>query len=335
MKKKKIVPVILLISAITGFSFWYFGGKSSSSQLVLRAEIEGSVYSQIAQVSGKIIKTNLELGAEINEGDLIVRLDNSDQRYALEQLQIALERKVLTLGNLLKATKREELTKARNDISIAEANFRSAQAVYKQAQYDIEHFSALYKAQGLSQSDMDKAELQKTIAEELLETAKNQVEKAKEQLSLLQKGMDANIALAELDILELESKIRQIHETIRKYEIRANCSGTVISKNYNLGSMVNAGYNLADISANKEKYAVFYVPKDKSINISFGQIFMVKSNGNEYSGEVRFIDTKSQYTPKDMQSSAMKNKVSVKVKILLPADTALKPGSRVDVVLDI
>ncbi|MDR0312352.1 MAG: hypothetical protein LBI14_02015 [Treponema sp.] len=48
--------------------------------------------------------------------------------------------------------------------------------------------------------------------------------------------------------------------------------------------------------------------------------------------EVRFIDVKSQYTPKDMQTSSMKNKVSVKVKLLLPSNTMLKPGNRVEVV---
>jgi len=48
-------------------------------------------------------------------------------------------------------------------------------------------------------------------------------------------------------------------------------------------------------------------------------------------GEVCFMDVRSQYTPKDMQTSAMKNKFSVKIKLLLPSASVLVPGSKVEV----
>jgi HlyD family secretion protein len=142
-----------------------------------------------------------------------------------------------------------------------------------------------------------------------------------------------NESIAEADIRETESRIRQMQDTLNKYEIRANRSGVIISINYNLGSMVNVGYNLADISADNEKYVIFYLPTEHSMQILYGQFLMIRSGKDEYQAEVRFIDVKSQYTPKDMQTSTMKNKVSVKVKLLLPSDTMLKPGNKVEVVL--
>ena len=331
--KKKIIPVFLLLIVCGGIFFWH-RGRDRSKELVLRGEVEGTTYSQIAEVAGKIIEMKVELGSSVKVVDLIARLDNTDQKYTLEQLQIALEKRRLILRNLLKGVKQEELEKARSDISIAEANYHSAEATYNQARDDIEPLASLWEVGGVAQNDLDKARLRGTIAAEALEAAGGQVRKAKEQLSLLQKGADAEtIALAEEDIMETESRIRQIQETLNKYEIRATCDGIVISVNYNLGSMVNAGYNLTEISADKEKYVVCYVPKEYSMLISYGQPLTVKSVGREYKGEVRFIDVKSQYTPKDMQTSAMKNKVSVKVKLLLPPDTLLKPGNRVDVVV--
>ena len=333
--KKRIIPVafVLIICIGAGIYHWNWG-KAPSAGLVLRGEVEGTIYSQTAEVSGKIIEMNLELGGPVKAGDLIVRLDNSDQKYVLEQLQILLEKQRLVHRNLQRGAKAEELEKARRDISIAEANFRSAEAVYNQAKDEIEPLALLLEAGGLSQNEMDKAKLKETTAAEALEAARGQVEKAGEHLSLLQRGTDSEIiAIAAADVRDTESKIRQLQENMSKYEIVANCDGIAISKNYNLGSMVSVGYNLADVSADQEKYVVCYVPKDDSMRITYGQTYTIMSGAQEYQGEVRFIDVKSQYTPKDMQSSVTRNKTSVKVKLLLPPNTDLIPGSKVEVVL--
>ena len=327
--KKRIIPVIIILIA-GGVFFWLRGYDSG---LVLRGEVEGIAYSQAAEVPGKIVTMNVELGSPVKAGDLIARLDNTDQKYALEQLQIGLEKRQLSLRTLLKGATREDLEKARSDVSIAEANYRSAEATYNQAHDDVGPLSILWEAGGVAHNELDKARLRETMAAEALEAARGLVQKTKEQLALMQRGAEAEtIALAEADIREVESRIRQMKEILDKYEIRANCDGILISLNYNLGSMVNAGYNLADISADNEKYVVFYLPIEYSMQISYDQFLTVKSGRKEEQGEIRFIDVKSQYTPKDMQTSATKNKVSVKVKLLLPPKTALKPGNRVEVV---
>lgn len=360
MNKKMIPVLLLLIIGIGGGLYYWCWGRDRSNELVLRGEVEGTTYSQICEVAGKIIEMPIELGGPVKAGDLIARLDNSDQKYALEQLQIGLEKKRLTMQDLQNGAKQEEIEQARNNISSAEAayrsaeasyrsaeaNYRSAEATYNQALDDIEPYTKLWEAGGLALSELDKVKLKATTAAETLEVAKSQVEAAKsqleaaesqignskEKLSLLQKGTDAEtIAIAAADISETESKIRQMQETLDKYVITANCDGTVISKNYSLGSMVNAGYNLVDISAGNEKYVLCYLPEKESAQVSYGQKVTVRAGKEEYEGEVRFIDVKSQYTPKDMQTSATKNKVSVKVKVLLPADVPLNPGAKVEV----
>ena len=332
--KKKIIPVVLLLVIGIVAGLYYGHGRDRGAGMVLRGEVEGTTYSQFAEVTGKVVEMNLELGGPVNAGDLIVRLDDTDLRFTLEQLQITLEKQRLAHRNLQRGAKEEELEKARSDISIAEANYRSAEAVFNQARDEMEPLTILLEADGISQNELDKAKLKETTAAEALEVAKGQIDKANEQLALLQRGTDwETIAMAATDIEGTESKIRQMEDNLSKYEITANCDGIVISKNYNLGSMVNPGYNLADISADNERYVVCYVPKDESLLISYGQTFTVRSGEEECLGEVRFIDVKSQYTPKDMQTTATRNKISVKVKLLLPADTDLKPGSQVEVVI--
>jgi len=261
---KRIIPVIILL--IIGVCLlFYFNGKDRS--ITLKGEVEGTTYSQIVDTSGKIVEMNIQLGSPVKTGDLIARLDDTDLRYALEQLQINLKKKLLTL---------------------------------KSIRDDIKSIEVMWNVGGAARNELNKARLNENITE--------------------------------ADIEEINSKISQIQETINKCEIRANRGGIIISINYNLGSIVNAGYNLADISVNDEKYVVCYLPAKYNTQISYGQSLKIMSDKNEYQAEVRFIDVKSQYTPKDMQNSSMKNKISIKVKLLLPSDTILIPGNKVEVV---
>jgi len=317
---KKIVPLFVLLTII----ILIFFGILRAGNLNLPGEVEGTIYPQISEVSGKIIEMNIQLGSPVKKGDLIARLDSTNQRYNLEQLLIALEK--------IQLMSQEELVRARSSVSIAEANYRSAQASSVQAKNDLAPLEQMYQIGGIARIDLDNARLRETIAAQSLEAAQSQLQTARTHYSVLQNGTDnRNIALAEIDIRDIESRIRQMQDMLQKYEIRANCDGIVVSINYNMGSMVNAGYNIADISAENEKFVVFYLPKEHINKISYEQKITVKSRSEEIQGEVRYIDVRSQYTPKDMQSSVMKNKFSVKIKLLLPSITTLIPGNKVEV----
>jgi len=323
MKHKKFAPLIILLILVCGF----FGFRLiRGNDLVLRGEVEGTIYSQISEVPGRIIEMNIELGSPVKAGDIIAQLDSTDQKYLLEQLEINLER--------MQLMSEEGLITARNSVTSAEASFRSAQASYNQARDDIEPLEKLWEAGGIARNELDRARLRLTLASDAMESARSQLQTARSHLSLMQSGANSRtIALAEADIKEIESRIRQMRETLEKYDIKASCGGTVISINYNLGSIVNAGFNIADISSDNQKYVVCYVPSGESGKLSYGQFVTIKNGKEEIQGEVRYIDVRSQYTPKDMQTSATKNKVSVKVRLLLPPESTLVPGNKVKVVI--
>ncbi|MCL2215122.1 MAG: efflux RND transporter periplasmic adaptor subunit [Treponema sp.] len=333
MHVKKIVPVFILV--IIGIIVLF--NLLRGSDLKLPGVIEGTIYPQISEVSGKIIKMEVQLGSPVKKGDLIARLDSTNQQYSLEQLQIALEK--------IQLMNQDELVRARSSVGIAEANYRGAQASLAQARNDLAPLEQMFEIGSIARIDLDNAKLRETLASQALEAAESQLQTARAHYSLLQNGTDnrntaqtgfekTGFALAEIDIRDIESRIRQSQDMLEKYEIRANCDGIVVSVNYNMGSMVSTGYNIADISAENEKFVVFYMPNEHINKISYGQKISVIYGGEEIQGEVRYIDVRSQYTPKDMQVSAMKNKFSVKTKLLLPSAAAMIPGNKVDVFIN-
>jgi HlyD family secretion protein len=139
----------------------------------------------------------------------------------------------------------------------------------------------------------------------------------------------------QLDVQQTEIQLQEMKDTLDKFSIYAVSDGVVMSKSYVLGDMVAPGYNLADIAADGQKYFVFYLPIDYVNSIDYDQTFQIKADEQKYDGIVKYIDVESEFTPKDMQTAANKNKESVKVKLLLPKDCPLKPGQEAELYLNL
>ncbi|OPX86498.1 MAG: Multidrug resistance protein MdtA precursor [Pelotomaculum sp. PtaB.Bin104] len=330
LMKKILLALLLIILPL------FIGGCSKTEKsLVLKGEVETTIFSQHSEVSGKITSLPVELGQQVKAGDLIAEIDNSNELYAIEQLEAGLAKKQATLADLLAATDPEEIKQGQNNIALAENALASARLTYENDSKDFETTRTLYEAGALAKAAFDDAKYKLDLAQAAVFSAETQLDNAKQKLFLINKGADAGkIEFARADIAQTESQLRQAQDNLAKYKLYAVTSGTVISKNYLLGDLVAPGYNLVDIAAGTEKYLVAYLPEDSLSKVSYGQELVVRSGAQQYQGVVSFIDLQAQYTPKDMQTSANKNKNSIKIKVRLIGDNPLKPGEKVELLIN-
>lgn len=327
--KKRILAAgfILLMLTISG---------CSSSNLVLEGIVETTIYSQYCEVSGKISKLPVELGQKVKAGDVIAEIDDSNEQYALAQLKAVLAKKQAILDELKAGATSSEIKQGQNNVTLAEIAYQSAQLTKERVQKDFENARILLAENAISQSELDNAKYQAELADSALAAASVQLDNARQKLTLLREGArQEKITAAEADVKQTESQISQSQANLAKYKIQAVADGTIISKNYLLGNMVAFGYNLADIAAEGEKVLVAYLPEDYLNKVSYGQELVIKSGEKESKGTVCFIDMKAQYTPKDMQTPANKNKESIKIKVRLGSDSLLKVGERAEVVVNL
>lgn len=322
---KKLFPASALILMIL-----FLGGCSlSRSDLVLTGEVEGTILSQHCEVAGKITQMPIELGQQVKAGEVIAVIDDSEQKYALEQLQAVLVKKQAVLAELIKGAELEVIKQAQNHISLAEQGCDKAQLTLARAGEDYDRALKLYQQGALPQKSLGDSKYQLDLSQNALNAARAQLDNARQQMQLIIAGASPEkIAAAKAEVIQTESQISQMQEHLPKYTIKASTDGTIISKNYLLGDLAAPGYNLADIMAQDEKYLVAYLPEDHLAAINYGQELIIKTGDREYKGKISFIDLKAQYTPKDMQTAANKNKDSVKIKVRLAPDTPLKPGER-------
>lgn len=330
--KKRLVLVGLILIVIAGI--WFILSRSSSSVLAVEGIVETNIYAHYSEVSGKIIELPIEVGQEVKAGDVLAVLDDSNEQYSLKQQEETLTKKQAVLSELASGVEPEDIKKCQNDISLAEIDYNNAQLTRDQAQKDYENNRVLYEAGVVSQSEWDKIQYQAELTEAAVTAAAVKLDNSRQQLALLQKGTPKEkIDAAKADTALTQVQIRQIKENLGKYKIIALHDGTIISKNYLLGNIVSPGYNLFDIASETEKHLVTYVPKEHLSRISHGQEVVIRSGEKEYQGTISFIDVKAQYTPREMQSSANKNKESMKIKISLNSEIPLKVGERAEAII--
>lgn len=316
---KKTGIIILILLLIIALTVWFFTVRNNN-EIVLTAEVETTVYPHIAEVTGKLLEVPAELGQTVKKGDILAVIDSTNQEYALEQLELTLVQMQMTLLNLKKGADDEQIKQAGNSVSAAKAAFEKASS-------DFNNIEKLYKEGAASKNELDNAKY-------LLDVARANLDSADQQLRILISGADEESVLsAEAGVRLIESQIEQMKETLEKYNIKAAVDGTVMSKNYTVGDIVSQGYNLIDLAARDEMYLVSYIPEESVHLIEYGQEIVFSANGNKYKGELCYIDLKSQYTPKDMQSAANKNKDSIKIKVSIGPDVPLKPGQKTEIVI--
>ena len=84
MKNKRILSKFMLIVFAGIFLILY--GCASSSSLVLEGIVETNIYAHYSEVSGNQPQP-IKLGQLVQAGEVLTILDDSNERYALEQLK--------------------------------------------------------------------------------------------------------------------------------------------------------------------------------------------------------------------------------------------------------
>ncbi|HML35814.1 MAG TPA: HlyD family efflux transporter periplasmic adaptor subunit [Bacillota bacterium] len=314
MKKKLIPPLILIVIIVLAAAFYGRGGQSYTGV------VEATLLSNTSEVSGKILEMPIELGQHVSKGDLLAKIDSTDQEYAYEQLRLALEKKKLALSEQDAGSGGSQ---AANSVSIAQANYNSAASSSQKAALDYKNAQSLYSQGAITKDALDMAKVKYDSAASVLTAAKAQLDNAKNS---------APQSSAQLDVQLTESQLAEMKNTLDKFSILAVSDGVIMSKSYLPGDIVAPGYDLADIAADGEKYFVFYLPVEYVNSLDYDQKLTVKDDAeNSYDAAVKYIDVKSEYTPKDMQTAANKNRESIKIELLLPEGCPLKPGQEAKV----
>jgi HlyD family secretion protein len=275
------------------------------------------------QTAGRIERILVHEGDRVSAGDTLAVLDRAEllARRAQAEAELLVARALL--AELETGSRSEERVQA-------EEALRSARDRLDDARRELERTRRLHEAGALSQEDFDRAELQ-------VDVLTSQFTQAEQQLQLVATGprrerIDAQRAVVQ----SAEAHVAQIDATLANAVVRAPWDGVVTVKDREEGETVAAGAPCLTIMNLDDRWVRIYVPETRVGAVHLGDAATISADtypDRTYQGEVSFIASQAEFTPRNVQTREERVKLvyAVKVRITSDAGTDLKPGIPADV----
>jgi len=263
MSKKSAVKwgvVTLIVVALGALAYTFLKPKETTpNYLTATAEI-GDIENNVmasgkvkalntvdvgAQVSGEVKRLYVEVGDEVQQGDLIAQIDQvtqknnlSNERASLEQSQAAIQ-----------SAQAESLSRQAS-LKSAYADLASRQSELKQAQADFARLQDLVAIDAISQQEYDTQATSVETAKAAVANARAAIDTAKAAIATT----EANIKSQQAALRKSQTNVSTAEEDLSYTTIRAPISGTVVSITTEQGTTVNANQTaptivtLADLS---------------------------------------------------------------------------------------
>jgi HlyD family secretion protein len=320
---KKLLLIIPILFAIGGYVYYHFTLDEDVNNLYLKisGNIEATEVDVGFKIAGRITDLEIQEGDWVERGKFLARLDDEDLRNRLGVAQATLGSAQARLNKLLGGSRPEEI--------------REAEAVVRQAQYDLENkqnaferMKALYERRVIPKELFDNAEAGYKIATASLE-------RAKENYELVKQGpRKEDIEDAKAQVEQARASVK-LNETQLGYTVLYSpISGVVLVKSGEIGEVVNPGTPILTLADIDHVWLKGYVEETDLGKVTWGQEVIVTTDlhpPKEYKGEISFISSQAEFTPKSIQTQKERVTLVYRIKINLSnPDRELKPGMPAD-----
>jgi len=240
-KKKKniVVPIVLgvllVIGAIFGITEWNYYSKHVDTD---DAQIDGDISPVVARVGGYVKDINFEENTHVTEGQVLVKLDDSDFKVKLEQAEAGQKGANAGVG-----VAQSQIIATQANTSTAKANVEAAKVKLNLANKDYARYANLVKDGSITQQAFDQAKASKESAQAAYQAAVDQYNAAIKQVGTTQ----SQLAVSNNVISQRQSDIDFAKLQLSYTDIKAPASGIVSKKNVQKGQLVQAGQALFSV----------------------------------------------------------------------------------------
>jgi membrane fusion protein (multidrug efflux system) len=238
-KKNKVIPIILgvllVLGAIFGTREYIYYSKHVDTD---DAQIDGDISPVVARVGGYVQEIKFEENTRVNEGDVLVKLDDSDFKVKLEQAEAGQKGANAGVG-----VSQSQIVATAANTSTAKANIEAARVKLLLAQKDYDRYANLVKDGSITQQAFDQAKAEKESAQAAFTAAKDQYVAAVKQVGTTQ----SQLAVSNSGVTQHQADVDFAKLQLTYTEIKAPSGGIVSKKNVQKGQLVQAGQSLFSI----------------------------------------------------------------------------------------
>ena len=235
------IAVLLALVAL-GYIFLFAGSKTisvaavrvesggaASGESVLSASGYVVAHHKIAvgaKVMGRVAWIGVEKGDNVQEGQVLVRLEDSEFRAQVNQAQANLAAAQARLDRLRTGSRPEEKLKDKAAVLQAEANLKNAEAEYQRSE-------SLYRSGVSSKAEYDRALANRDSAAAMLQAAR-------QSSAMTDIGpRKEEIRAGEAEVQQMRAALDYANTQLAATEIKAPVTGTVLQRIVERGEMVS------------------------------------------------------------------------------------------------
>lgn len=305
--------------------FILFSCNSNDRNLIeTSSAIEATEIEIRSLVTGKIKKILVDEGDFVKQNDTLILIDDEELQIQLKQAEANLRFAEAKNEIVVKGVREEDKSQLRELVNQAEIN-------YENAKRDYERIKNLYLTESVSQKVFDEATQRLEITEAQLRATRENLLKA-ERGPLLSE-IEASKAGVELARAQVEMIKKKLKDAI----ITSPIDGYVSIINFDEGEFVSAGVLLTKVINLDEVYAKIFVRESDLGRIHLKQKATIRVDAypdREFEGEISFISSEAEFTPKNIQTKDERVKLVYAVKVKIKnSDQLLRSGMLCDVIL--
>lgn len=301
-KKKLFAVAAIAVLAIV--SVWGYSRYAHESEgLKLYGAIDQRTVDLAFEESGRLKSVEVVEGSAVKAGDVIALLDDTRYRIALEQAQsqVGVAQAELTL--LLAGARTEEIEAAKARLAAAEATLLLSEKSCKRQ-----------KALGAASSDASRDEA--CYAESANRANRDEAQKV---LDLLLAGTRAEtLDVARANLRQSETALADARRALNNCVLKAPSAGVVRSRLKEPGDMVGAASPIVEMALTDPLWARVYVDEINLGKVAMGQKVGVRCDsypGKVFEATVGFISTVAEFTPKSVQTEAIRTGLVYEVRL--------------------
>ena len=207
--------------------------------------------------------------------------------------------------------------------------------VYQSQKPDMEKQIAATRQQ-LAKANQDQQRYQELVADgaapsKMLDDATNQVQVLQKQLDAQISTLSTQLSTINSQLSTVDVQVSQLQDQLRKCHIAAPIKGTVLEKYVEKGEFVATGKPLFKMADTEQMFIRAYVTSAQLQNIKVGQkakVFADYGDGQkkEFEGTVRWISSRSEFTPKTIQTDDERADLVYALKVAFKNDGYVKIG---------
>jgi len=300
--------------------------KNGDGEIQASGTVEATEADLGFQMAGRIAWVGPRMGDSVQVGEEVARLDQEELLARKRAAEAQREAARALLAEMNTGSRPEEIAEG-------QAALRGAEERLADAQRDLERARRLFDGGAVSREALDKAETAARVAE-------SAVDQARERVRLLEEGpRRERIAAQQAVVAQAEAAVAQVDAALSNSVVTIPFQGVVTIRHREPGETVSPGAPVLTVMDPEDRWVRMYVREDRVGEVSLGQRATITSDtygDRTYRGEVIFISSEAEFTPRNVQTTEERVKLVYAVKVQITEDPShdLKAGIPADVVLE-